>query len=49
MLQNFAMEEERDAAMAQARLAELEIQTLRSHLNPHLLFNCLSGLRALIA
>lgn len=49
MLQNFAMEEERDAAMAQARLAELEIQTLRSHLNPHLLFNCLSGLRGLIA
>lgn len=49
MLQNFAMEEERDAAMAQARLAELEIQTLRFHLNPHLLFNCLSGLRGLIA
>lgn len=49
VLQNFSMEEERDAAVAQARLAEMEIQTLRSHLNPHLLFNCLSGLRGLIA
>lgn len=49
LLQNFSMEEERDAAVAQARLAEMEIQTLRSHLNPHLLFNCLSGLRGLIA
>lgn len=49
ILQNFSMEEERDAALAQARLAELEIQTLRSHLNPHLLFNCLTGLRGLIA
>ena len=49
VLQNFAIEEERDAAVAQARLAELELQTLRSHLNPHLLFNCLTGLRGLIA
>jgi len=49
ILQNYSMEEERDAALAQARLAELEIQTLRSHLNPHLLFNCLTGLRGLIA
>jgi hypothetical protein len=49
ILQNLAIEEERDAAIAQARLAELEIQILRSHLNPHLLFNCLTGLRALIA
>ena len=48
VLQNFSAEEERDTAVAQARLAELEIQTLRSHLNPHLLFNCLTGLRALI-
>ena len=48
ILQNYSMEEERDAALAQARLAELEIQTLRSHLNPHLLFNCLTGLRGLI-
>ena len=48
VLQNFSMEEERDAAVAQARLAELEILTLRSHLNPHLLFNCLTGLRGLI-
>lgn len=48
ILQNFSMEEERDTALAQARLAELEIRTLRSHLNPHLLFNCLTGLRGLI-
>ena len=48
LLQDFSLEEERDAALAQARLAELEIQTLRSHLNPHLLFNCLTGLRGLI-
>lgn len=48
ILQNYSVEEERDAALAQARLAELEIQTLRSHLNPHLLFNCLTGLRGLI-
>lgn len=49
VLQNFSMEEERDVAVAQARLAEMEIQTLRSHLNPHLLFNCLTGLRGLIS
>ena len=49
ILQNFGVEEERDTALAQARLAELEIQTLRSHLNPHLLFNCLAGLRGLIS
>ena len=49
VLRNYTVEEERDAALAQARLAELEIQTLRAHLNPHLLFNCLTGLRGLIA
>ena len=49
VLRNFSAEEERDAAMAQVRLAELEVQTLRSHLNPHLLFNCLTGLRGLIS
>ena len=48
ILQNYAVEEERDAAREQARLLELEMQTLRAHLNPHLLFNCLTGLRALI-
>lgn len=48
ILQNFSAEEERDTAVAQVRLTELEIQTLRSHLNPHLLFNCLTGLRGLI-
>lgn len=48
ILQNYAVIEERDAAREQARLLELEMQTLRAHLNPHLLFNCLTGLRALI-
>ena len=49
LLQDYSIEEERDTAVAQARLAELEIKTLRSHLNPHLLFNCLTGLRGMIA
>lgn len=49
ILQDFSMQQERDAAMAQARMADLELRMLRSHLNPHLLFNCLSGLRGLIA
>ena len=49
ILQNFAVEEERDAARMEARLLELEMQSLRAHLNPHLLFNCLTGLRGLIS
>ena len=49
ILQNFAVEEERDAARMEARLLELEMQSLRAHLNPHLLFNCLAGLRGLIS
>lgn len=49
ILQNFAVEEERDAARLEARVLELEMQSLRAHLNPHLLFNCLTGLRGLIS
>ena len=49
ILQNFTVEEERDAARLEARLLELEMQSLRAHLNPHLLFNCLTGLRGLIS
>ena len=38
----------RQAAEAKAELANLEIQALRAHLNPHLIFNCLAGLRGMI-
>jgi LytS/YehU family sensor histidine kinase len=49
ILQNFTVVEERDAARLEARFLELEMQSLRAHLNPHLLFNCLTGLRGLIS
>ena len=39
---------QRDAAEEKALLATMEIQSLRSHLNPHLIFNCLTGLRGMI-
>lgn len=48
ILQNLQAEEKQKEAEAIARIANLEAQTLRAHLNPHLLFNCLTGLRALI-
>jgi hypothetical protein len=38
----------RQAAEARAEMANLEIQALRTHLNPHLIFNCLTGLRSMI-
>ena len=38
----------RHAAENKAEIANLEIQALRSHLNPHLIFNCLTGLRGMI-
>ena len=38
----------RQAAESKAEIANLEIQALRAHLNPHLLFNCLTGLRGMI-
>lgn len=48
ILQELSLHRERDTAMKNAETLDLEIQTLRSHLNPHLLFNCLTGLRGLI-
>lgn len=39
----------RQAAEAKAEIANLEIQALRAHLNPHLIFNCLTGLRGMIS
>jgi LytS/YehU family sensor histidine kinase len=37
-----------ERAEATAEIAQIEIASLRSRFNPHLLFNCLTGLRALI-
>jgi LytS/YehU family sensor histidine kinase len=37
-----------EKAEAIAEIAQIEIASLRSRFNPHLLFNCLTGLRALI-
>ncbi|NCY20646.1 hypothetical protein EBX31_01650 [bacterium] len=48
ILQNQSEATQRKAAEERALLANLEIQALRSHLNPHLIFNCLTGLRAMI-
>ena len=49
VLQDLTLQHERDRAMQKADALDLEVQVLRSHLNPHLLFNCLTGLRGLIA
>jgi len=38
----------REEAEARAELANMEIKALRAHLNPHLIFNCLTGLRGMI-
>ena len=40
---------ERDQAVSRAEILLLEIQRLRACVNPHLLYNCLTGLRGLIA
>ena len=48
LIQRLTLRRERDRALAKAENLDLEIQTLRAHLNPHLLFNCLTGLRGLI-
>ena len=48
VLQSRSELDRREAAEAQAELANLEIRALRSHLNPHLIFNCLTGLRGMI-
>ena len=49
ILQSRAELTKRQAAEAKAEIASLEVQALRAHLNPHLLFNCLAGLRGLIS
>ena len=48
ILQGRAEISRRQAAETRAEIANLEIQALRSHLNPHLIFNCLTGLRGMI-
>lgn len=48
ILQSQAERSKRRAAEARAEIANLEIQALRAHLNPHLIFNCLTGLRGMI-
>jgi len=42
------LEEKVEKAEASAEIAKMETATIRSRINPHLLFNCLTGLRALI-
>jgi LytS/YehU family sensor histidine kinase len=42
------LQEKMERAEATAESAQIEIASLRSRFNPHLLFNCLTGLRALI-
>ena len=42
------LQEKMERAEATAEIAQIEIASLRSRFNPHLLFNCLTGLRALI-
>ena len=49
LLQELTLHRQLDSALAKADHLDLEIRTLRSHLNPHLLFNCLTGLRGLIS
>ena len=48
ILQSQAELYRRQAAETKAEIANLEIRTLRAHLNPHLIFNCLTGLRGMI-
>jgi integral membrane sensor domain MASE1 len=48
ILHSLGMEEKVAAAEKSAAVAQMEIENLRSRLNPHLLFNCLTGLRTLI-
>ena len=48
LLHCLRMQEKMEKAEATAENAQIEIASLRSRFNPHLLFNCLTGLRALI-
>jgi LytS/YehU family sensor histidine kinase len=48
LLHCLRLQEMMEKAEATAEVAQIEIASLRSRFNPHLLFNCLTGLRALI-
>ena len=48
LLHCLRLQEKMEKAEASAEIAQIEIASLRSRFNPHLLFNCLTGLRALI-
>ena len=48
LLHCLRLQEKMEKAEASAESAKIEIASLRSRFNPHLLFNCLTGLRALI-
>ena len=48
LLHCLRLQEKMEKAEATAEIAQIEIASLRSRFNPHLLFNCLTGLRALI-
>jgi len=48
ILHSLGLQEKVEKAERVAEIANMEITTLRARLNPHLLFNCLTGLRALI-
>ena len=48
LLHCLRLQEKMEKAEASAESAQIEIASLRSRFNPHLLFNCLTGLRALI-
>ncbi len=49
ILHSLGLQEKVEKAEKVAEIANVEMTTLRSRLNPHLLFNCLTGLRALIS
>lgn len=48
ILHSLGLEEKIAAAEKSAAVARMEVENLRSRLSPHLLFNCLTGLRTLI-
>jgi LytS/YehU family sensor histidine kinase len=48
LLHCLRLEERAEKAEISAEIAKMEVATIRSRINPHLLFNCLTGLRALV-
>lgn len=48
LLHCLRVEERAEKAEENAEIAKMEVATIRSRINPHLLFNCLTGLRALV-